>query len=323
MLVNSTVMPPTLCVVIPSRDRVGTVADAIKSVLRTRRNDVQVVVVDDGSRDETFARLAEIRDPRLVSCRVKPGGANRARNIGAGLSEAPLIAFLDSDDMFTPSRIDRLIGFFAAHPSVDCLIDGFVDVSPRRTRVHRMPQITPSAADIRRLLLAHRLPLTNSAITVRRRAWDAVAGHDEDLQLHDDRDFLLRLATSHQLCLGQATDVIKRRSPDSVSHRATGYIAGLDALAARYPDYHRPEYSTLFRYLVVRGIMTSLSRGHFLAAFQEFRALRAASHLPQDFLASISCYWSGRRRRMTPVPSTDRKPAEVFNASAWLEAVGE
>jgi glycosyltransferase involved in cell wall biosynthesis len=178
MLVNSTAIPPTLCVVIPTRDRVSTVADAAWSVLNARRNDVQVVVVDDGSRDETFARLAEIRDPRLVSCRVKPGGANRARNIGVGLSGAPLIAFLDSDDAFALGRVDRLIAFFSAHPRVDCPIDGFVDVSPRRTRVHRMPRITPSAADIRRLLLAHRLPLTNSAITVRRQAWDAIGGHD-------------------------------------------------------------------------------------------------------------------------------------------------
>src|SRR5438477_5230531 len=132
---------PALCIVIPTRDRGATIVSAVASVLAARRRDIEVVVVDDGSVDDTQARLAEITDPRLIFRRVAPGGANRARNIGVGLSVAPLIAFLDSDDLFAPGRVERLIAFFATHPQADCLVDGFVDVSPRRTRVHRMPRL--------------------------------------------------------------------------------------------------------------------------------------------------------------------------------------
>lgn len=311
-------VPPALCVVIPTRDRAATVAEAVASVLTTRRSDIQVVVVDDGSCDDTPARLAEISDPRLTFRKVAPGGANRARNIGAAASAASLIAFLDSDDAFAPGRVERLIAFFATHPRVDCLIDGFVDISPSRTRVHRMPRSTPRRADIRRLLLAHQLPLSNSAITVRRQAWETVRGHDEGLVLHDDRDFLLRLAVSHELRFGQATDLIKRRGPHSISHRAAGYIAGLDALVARYPDYYRPEYADTFRYLIVRGIMTSLSRGHFVSAFRELCELQAAPHLPRDFLYSVGRYWSGRRQRLMAM-ATAMEPAEGASAD-WVDA---
>lgn len=306
---------------IPTRDRAATVVQAVASVLATRRSDIHVIVVDDGSCDDTPARLAEISDPRLTVRKVAPGGPNRARNIGAAASAAPLIAFLNSDDAFAPGRVERLIAFFATHPRVDCLIDGFVDISPSRMRVHRMPRSTPPAADIRRLLLAHQLPLSNSAITVRREAWEAVRGHDEGLLLHDDRDFLLRLAVCRELCFGQATDLIKRRGPHSISHRAAGYIAGLDALVARYPDYYRREYADVFRYLIVRGIMTSLSRGHFLSAFREFRELRASRHLPRDFLYSASRYWSGRRQRLMPIAPAAGASANWVDAETRLEPV--
>lgn len=321
MLSTRAFVPPALCVVIPTRDRAATVVKAVASVLATRRADIHVIVVDDGSSDDTPARLAEIDDPRLTFRKVAPGGANRARNVGAAASAAPLIAFLDSDDVFATGRVERLIAFFATHPRVDCLIDGFVDVSPSRTRVHRMPRSTPQRADIRRLLLAHQLPLSNSAITVRREAWEAVRGHDQGLLLHDDRDFLLRLAVSHELCFGQATDLIKRRGPHSISHRAAGYVAGLDALVARYPDYYRPEYADTFRYLTVRGIMTSLCRGHFLAAFREYRELQVARHLPRDFLYSVSRYWSGRRQRLMAMAPAEGAFADRVAPETRLEPV--
>ena len=126
---------PALSIVIPTRDRAATIVNTVASALATRRSDIEVIVVDDGSVDGTIARLADINDPRLTVRRVAPGGANRARNIGAALSVAPLIGFLDSDDLFAPGRVERLIAFFATHPQADCLVDGFVDVSPRRTRV--------------------------------------------------------------------------------------------------------------------------------------------------------------------------------------------
>jgi len=181
----------------------------------------------------------------------------------------------------------------------------------------------PAAADVRRLLLAHQLPLTNSAITVRRPAWQAVGGHDEGLELHDDRDFLLRLTVAHEISLGQAVDVIKYRGPGSVSHRAVGYIAGLDALVARYPDYYLKEYAAIFRYLIARGIMSSLSRGRLVSAFRELRALRNAQHLPHDFLRSASHYWSGRRERWSVGASATCHEAELADAKPSLERIGD
>jgi glycosyltransferase involved in cell wall biosynthesis len=289
---------PALSVVIPTRNRGGVIRRAVDSVLAGGHRDVEVIVVDDGSTDCTGTELSRIDDARVRVHRLKSqGSANRARNAGARLARAGLIAFLDSDDCFAPRRVGRLIRFFGQRLDVDCLVDGYIGVSRRGERVHAMPPIQPDPEQIRRMLIAHVIPLTNSAISLRRAAFEAVGGYDEDMPRHQDRELLLRLARNHRIQFGDTTDVKKYRTGQSISHDHDGYIAGMDALAARCPDYNLPENADIFRYLVVRGIIKALTTGHWGAALRELRAWRKASHLPRDYLVSIRAYRAGRAQR--------------------------
>lgn len=289
---------PALSVVIPTRNRGDVVCRAVESALSSSRNDIEVVVVDDGSADDTAFEISQIVDRRLRFHRLdSTGNANRARNTGARLSTGALIAFLDSDDAFGPNRIPRLIDFFSHRLDVDCLVDGYVDVTRGSKRTHRMPQHTPGPQEFRRMLLAHLVPLTNSAITLRRSAFEAVGGYDERMPRHQDREFLFRLAGSHSIWFGVSTDVEKHRMARSLSHEFDGYIVGLDALAARCPEYRLPENDQIFRYLVVRGILKAVATGHWTAALREFRQWRRAQHLPKDYARCFAAYRSGRRNR--------------------------
>jgi glycosyltransferase involved in cell wall biosynthesis len=288
-----------LSVVIPTRDRGSVVCQAAESALRCPRPDLEVIVVDDGSTDDTERRLSRIADGRLRFQRLdSTGNANRARNTGARLSKAPLIAFLDSDDAFGPGRIDRLTDFFARRLDVDCLVDGYVEHARGGTQIHRMPSTTPDRTELRYMLLAHVIPLTNSAITVRRSAFEAVGGYEETMPRHQDRELLLRLAEAHSIWLGDETDVEKHRMAQSLSHELDGYIEGLDALAGRFADYHLPENRQVFRYLVVRGILKALTTGHWAAAFRELGDWRHAENLPKDYLRCLAAYREGRRQRV-------------------------
>ena len=267
-------------------------------MLRSPRPDIEVVVVDDGSSDNTARRLGQLADDRFRYHRLESeGNANRARNVGARLAQAPLIAFLDSDDAFRPQRVDRLIEFFARWSNVDCLVDGYVEFARGQTHTHRMPQVTPDRQTIWHMLLAHLIPLTNSAITLRRTAFEAVGGYDESMPRHQDRELLLRLVRAHSVFFGDQTDVEKHRSQRSLSHEFDGYVEGLDALAARFPDYHAPDNAQLFRYLIVRGILKALATGHWPAAWREFGQWRQAENLPKDYLRCLAAYRAGRRQR--------------------------
>ena len=290
---------PAISIVIPTRNRARTVCRAINSILASDRLDIELIVVDDGSTDETPSLLSENADPRFSWQRLaSEGNANRARNFGARLSRSTLIAFLDSDDAFEQSRIARLISFYARYPHVDCLLDGYTEVKAGRVSVHRQPSVTPSSSEIRRLLLMHCLPLTNSALSLRRSAFEAIGGYDEALPRHQDRELLLRLAVDHTIRFGQETDLIKYREAVSLSHSLIGYIAGLDRLAARCQEYRKAEYADIFRYLAVRGIIKALTQGRLIAALHEMQQLARAQNLPKGFLRSLVRYRAGRRQRM-------------------------
>lgn len=291
--------PPVLSIVIPTRNRARTLRRAINSVLASDRLDIELIVIDDGSTDETPSLLPENTDPRFTWRRLKSeGNANRTRNLGARVSRGALIAFLDSDDAFEPSRIERLIAFFAMRPDVDCLLDGYTQVAANRVSVHRQPSVTPSSSEVRRLLLMHCLPLTNSALSVRRSAFEAVGGYDEALPRHQDRELLLRLVLNHTIWFGQETDLVKYREAVSISHNFDGYVAGLDCLAARCDDYRGAEYTDLFRYLAVRGIVKAFTQGRLIAAMREARRLADAEYLPRGLIHSLARYRAGRRQRM-------------------------
>lgn len=289
---------PALSVVIPSRNRGSVVCRSVESVLRSDRTDLEVVLVDDGSSDDTKERISHLVDRRFRFHRIESrGNANRARNIGARLARAPLIAFLDSDDAFAPDRVDRLIGFFSRFPDVDCLVDGYVEISQNGRIEHRMVYSTSDNSDIRNLLLAHLIPLTNSAITIRRATFESIGGYDEAMPRHQDRELLLRVAQAHSIKFGDNLDVEKHRLKRSISRNYDGYIAGLDALVARYSDYELPENETLFRYLIVRGIVKAIISGHWLAAYREYRQWRRAENLSKDYFKCFFGYRKGSRQR--------------------------
>lgn len=301
---------PRLAIVVPARDRRQSLPRTLASVLSSPRADIELIVVDDGSLDDTEAYLASLDDPRLAWRRLSvPAGANRARNQGAALTSAPLIAFLDSDDAFCPGRIDRLIAFFDANPDIACTIDGFSDVANEYRRLHKMPDRTPDAEKLRQLLFCHCIPLTNSTVTVRRTAFASVGGYDPDLNRHQDREFLIRLSRQHRIAFGNAADVIKYREANSISHAHAGYIEGLDDFVARCPDYQAPGYRAIVSYLTVRGVVKAVAQGHFGTALAEMKAWRKAGNLPGGF-GVLPGYFAGRRQRQALSQAADTTSAE-------------
>ncbi len=115
---------PTVSVVIPTWNRAALAVEAVESVLAQSFGDVEAVLVDDGSTDDTGerARARFGRDPRLVLASKENGGAASARNRGLDLARGPLIAFLDSDDLYRPDHVASQVATLEAHPEADVAI---------------------------------------------------------------------------------------------------------------------------------------------------------------------------------------------------------
>jgi glycosyltransferase involved in cell wall biosynthesis len=133
------VKTPLLSVVIPTWNRAQLVCDAVRSALVQREGEVEVIVVDDVSTDDTVAALerefgVQVRVVRLERRR----GAGGARNAGARLARGEFVAFLDSDDVWLPGKLDAELAVFEQFPEAEVVVsdsqnffDGKADGSSR------------------------------------------------------------------------------------------------------------------------------------------------------------------------------------------------
>ncbi|MGJ3629597.1 glycosyltransferase family 2 protein [Sphingomonas sp. MMS24-JH45] len=167
---------PAYDVVIPCHDRAHVVADAVASVLAQEPAPVRVVVVDDGSNDDSAAVILalEAAHPGRVVAAILPrnGGASNARNVGAALCRSPWIAFLDSDDVWLPGAARALL---AAGEGADVVCGHFARVEG--DGVAGEPECGWWGDDIR-VALTHGGVIGPSWAIVRRRTVAAVAGFD-------------------------------------------------------------------------------------------------------------------------------------------------
>ena len=108
---------PAVSVIIPTFNRASFVRQAIESVLQQRFQDYELIVVDDGSTDETRS-VVESLGPRVLYVYQSNRGAAAARNFGVRHARAPWIAFQDSDDLCAPDHLESLYGYVRDHP--DC-----------------------------------------------------------------------------------------------------------------------------------------------------------------------------------------------------------
>jgi hypothetical protein len=107
---------PTVSVITPLYNKGPYIARAVDSVLAQTYPDFELIVVDDGSTDDGPAQVRAYRDPRLRLIRQANGGPGSARNRGLAESICPYVAFLDADDEWMPTYLERMVTVLEAHP---------------------------------------------------------------------------------------------------------------------------------------------------------------------------------------------------------------
>ncbi len=191
---------PGVSVVIPSYNCANYVGEAVESVLAQSRPPHEVIVVDDGSTDDTATALR----PYLGRIRVL-SQANRglpaARNAGAALATAPWIAFLDADDTWLPEKLSRQMTL-ADDPAVALIYSDRFNTGARGTlpavQGHRLELYE---GDIFVPLLVQGNHLTASSAVVRADVFRALGGFAEHLRAAEDWDLWVRVAENHRVAV--------------------------------------------------------------------------------------------------------------------------
>jgi glycosyltransferase involved in cell wall biosynthesis len=191
------------------------VREAIESALSQTMADLELIVVDDDSRDATPGILASIRDPRFQVVRRARGGLTSALNAALRLARAPLVARLDADDVALPERLERQLAFLSAHPDVGLVGTAAreVDASGREVAIVRPPA---DDAGIRRALI-RRNPFVHSSVVMRRAALEQAGGYDETFPVAQDYDLWMRMSRVTRMANLPEPLVVRRLPPGRVS----------------------------------------------------------------------------------------------------------
>jgi glycosyltransferase involved in cell wall biosynthesis len=211
--------PPcaSVSVIIPTFNRAWCLARAIESVLAQTFTDFELIVVDDGSSDETARLLGEYGDA-LEVIRQANRGVSAARNAGMAAARGRWIALLDSDDHWLPTKLAHQVDWLSAHPRYRICQTDEVWIRHGR-RVNPKKRHRKYGGDI----FERCLPLclvSPSAVMMARSLVDEVGGFDETLPACEDYDLWLRISCTHPIGLVEAPLIVKTGGHEDQLSRA-------------------------------------------------------------------------------------------------------
>jgi glycosyltransferase involved in cell wall biosynthesis len=197
---------PEVSVLMPARDAARWLAEAVESILAQTFASFELLVIDDGSTDDTarlLSRFAE-RDGRVKVLSGPARGLVAALNEGLAAARAPLIARLDADDIAHPERLAKQVAFLADHPDVGVVGSWAQEIDSRgRPLGLRAPETCPDRLS---RLLARTNPLVHSSVMARTQLLRDLGGYRCAFEAAEDYDLWLRVAD--QARLANLSDVL-------------------------------------------------------------------------------------------------------------------
>lgn len=192
---------PKVSVIIPTYNRAHFIAQAVESVLMQTYQDFELIIIDDGSTDNTKEVLESYRD-RLHYFYQENQGRSVARNRGIELAKGEYIAFLDSDDLWLPNKLSRQVPILETSDLDIVLVHGYKQVVDTHLspvpgwEIEKLRKCFAPAVENKQTYEAFIqgiCPLFTSTVLVRKSATEVVGGYDPELKALEDLDFYLRL----------------------------------------------------------------------------------------------------------------------------------
>ena len=195
------------------------IVEAINSILAQSDPVDELIVVDDGSTDNTREIVVALNVPELRYIWQENQGAGAARNRGLAAARSPLIAYLDADDRWLPDKIRDQRQFMSKHPKVAMATGGKWRFHAR-TGERALELFQPvSRQQLRRQLFIHNVLGNPSMALLRKDAVEAVGGFNAGLRWGQDWDLFIRLSHCNTIAVQNKPVIIYRWHPANLTHR--------------------------------------------------------------------------------------------------------
>lgn len=231
---------PKVSVIIPTYNRAPFITQALESVFAQTFKDFEIIVVDDGSTDNTQEVLKKF-DGRIISILQENQGISPTRNRGIKLALGQYIAFLDSDDFWTPEKLEDQVKVLYANPKVGIVYSRMPIINAQGVKIGMKPSGV-SGRNFRELLEVWG-DLPTSTVMVRRECFDKAGFFDPELQTGEDIELWIRIARHYDLHeIENKIHAYYRRHEEQITKSRIKVHSGLIKIYTKiYNDY--PEAS--------------------------------------------------------------------------------
>ncbi|OCQ98938.1 family 2 glycosyl transferase [Nostoc sp. MBR 210] len=274
---------PTVSVIVPTFNRANFLPRAISSILQQTCTNFELIIVDDGSTDNTAEVVKEFTDPRIQFLSLgKNYGGSYARNQGIKAASTELIAFLDSDDEWLPEKLELQVKRLQESDDplatvVYCL--GYECVEGQQ----KIPSLHLYEGDVFDNLLRGWLPPTTSLFMVKRSALLEVNGFDESLPSFQDYDLWLSLAAANNHFLAVSKPLIIRYFHDQqIRGNLAAKSTGLEIFINKWGEQmkQRVGYVEYWKFISLKtSIIQLIKIGKYVEEGKKIRAFYYAMGL--------------------------------------------
>lgn len=286
-------MTKLISVIIPTYNRAAFINAAVESVLNQSYENLELIVVDDGSTDKTGDIVQSFKDARLKYIYQENKGRSAARNKALDLAGGDLIAFLDSDDQYMPGKLQTQVDFLNMHPEFGMVYTDAICLDDHGNIIKKF--VANKAGWIYQDI-AYFVPTTITLPTVmaRREVFEKVGQFDENMHRFEDTDMWRRISKEYQIgAINENTCILRTHQDNSFLYQVPGNV--LDSLEYYTQKILRDDSSHAQFHKVGIAAISGYYQGAFEQLMQDVR-LRCQSLEVISSQSALGRFWFAFKR---------------------------
>jgi len=255
---------PKVSVVIPTYNRAHLISRAIKSVLNQTYQNFEIIVVDDGSTDNTEEVINSFNNPCIRYIRHEQNkGGSAARNTGIKFAKGEYVAFQDSDDEWLPEKLEKQMNVFEnAPPEVGVVYTGFWRIENDKKIYIPQSWVSKKDGNIHQELLKGNY-ITTQSMVVKKECFKKAGVFDEELPRLQDWELVLRLSKYYEFRCVDEPLVISYYTQNSISANKDALIKALNVILTKHFEEFRQDTKLLAKYYFSIGMNLCSNSSNF------------------------------------------------------------
>ena len=206
---------PKVSVIIPAYNAMRYLPETVENVLKQTFTDFEVLIIDDGSSDHTVQWASGLVDPRVKLISQEKQGVSTARNTGIAHAQGGYVAFLDADDLWEPTKLEKQVRCLEDNPAVGLVHTGMVLIDEQGKSTGRVI-ISNAEGEVWKQLLEQN-PVLTSSVIVRHCCFETVGAFDINLRSAEDWDVWIRIASRYNFAVIKEALVLYRQHPNNTT----------------------------------------------------------------------------------------------------------